>query len=82
MARPATVDPKAAEFFDTKIRALLAADMVDDAMKELRYAQLVWGDSAAIQATLAYANQQLARRETGMRQLQLVRAGMNGMRRA
>ena len=64
------------------IRALLAADMVDDAVKELRYAQLVWGDSPAIQATLAYANQQLARRESGMRQLQLVRAGMNGMRRA
>jgi soluble lytic murein transglycosylase len=64
------------------IRALLAADMVDDAMKELRYAQQVWGDSPAIQATLAYANQQLARRESGMRQLLLVRAGMNGMRRA
>lgn len=64
------------------IRALLAADMIDDAAKELRYAQVVWGDAPAIQATLAYANQQLARRETGMRQLQLVRAGMNGMRRA
>jgi len=34
------------------IRALIAAGLYDDALKELQYAQRVWGDSAAIQATM------------------------------
>lgn len=34
------------------IRALIAAEMYDDALNELQYAQRVWGDSAAIQATM------------------------------
>ena len=64
------------------IRALLAADLLDAATHELRYAQLVWGDTAAIQATLAWTIQQQATAEGGMRRLSLVRAGMNTMRRA
>lgn len=64
------------------IRALLDADMIDDALKELRYAQVVWGDSSALQATIAWARQQEARGETGMRRLILLRNGMNTMRRA
>lgn len=64
------------------IRALLDADMIADALNELRYAQVMWGDSSAVQATVAWARQQEAREETGMRRLQLVRAGMNSMRRA
>jgi soluble lytic murein transglycosylase len=41
------------------IRALIAHEMYDDAMRELQYAQQVWGDSPAIQATmgLVYAKQ-------------------------
>ena len=64
------------------IRALLAADMLDAATNELRYAQLVWGDTSAIQATLAWTIQQQATAEGGMRRLSLVRTGMNTMRRA
>ncbi|MEQ1909677.1 MAG: lytic transglycosylase domain-containing protein [Vicinamibacterales bacterium] len=64
------------------IRALLAADMLDAAMNELRYAQVVWGDTPAIQATLAWTIQQQATAEGGMRRLSLMRAGMNTMRRA
>jgi soluble lytic murein transglycosylase len=64
------------------IRALLGADMFDDALNELRYARRVWGDSPAIQATIAWTNQQQSRTESGMRRFQLVRGAMNTMRRA
>ena len=64
------------------IQALLAADMLDDAMNELRYAQLVWGDSSAVQATMAWTVQQQSSTESGMRRLQMLRSGMNTMRRA
>ncbi|MGE3958752.1 MAG: transglycosylase SLT domain-containing protein [Vicinamibacterales bacterium] len=64
------------------IRALLAADMFDDALNELRYAQRVWGDSPVIDATVAWTRQQQSRSENGMRRLQLLRGGMNTMRRA
>lgn len=64
------------------IRALLATDMFDAAMNELRYAQLVWGDTSAIQATMAWTIQQQAASEGGMRRLSLLRNGMNTMRRA
>ncbi len=64
------------------IRALLDADMIDEALNELRYAQVIWGDSSAVQATVAWARQQEARGESGMRRLQLLRNGMNTMRRA
>jgi soluble lytic murein transglycosylase len=64
------------------IRALLGAEMFEAAMNELRYAQLVWGDSSTIQATLAWAVQQESGTEAGMRRLQMLRTGMNNMRRA
>lgn len=64
------------------IRALLAAEMFDDAMNELRYAQRVWGDSAVIDATVAWTRQQQSRTETGMRRFQLLRGAINQMRRA
>jgi soluble lytic murein transglycosylase len=54
------------------IRALIAHELYDDAMRELQYAQLAWGDSAAIQATmgLVYKRQGELRR------------GINAMKRA
>lgn len=64
------------------IRALLGASMFDDALNELRYAQRVWGDSSAIQATIAWTRQQQSRTETGMRRFQLLRGAINTMRRA
>jgi peptidoglycan lytic transglycosylase len=40
------------------VRALLSFDLYDQAVDELHYAQKAWGDSSAIQATLAWiANQ-------------------------
>lgn len=64
------------------VRALLQAEMFDDALNELRYARRVWGDSSAIQATVAWANQQMSRGETGMARFTLVRGAMTSMKRA
>ena len=64
------------------VRALLAAEMYDDALNELRYAQRVWGDSSAIGATVAWTRQQQARSEGGMRRFQLLRGAITTMRRS
>ena len=64
------------------VRALLSAEMFDDALNELRYAQKVWGDAASIKATVAWIQQQQSRSENGMRRFQLLRGAINTMRRA
>ena len=64
------------------IRALLAAEMYEDALNELRYAEHVWGDSSAIEATVAWTRQQQARTETGWHRFQLLRGAITTMRRA
>src|SRR5262249_4579736 len=64
------------------IRTLLAAELYDDALNELRYAQKVWGDTPVVQATIAWTNQQQARSESGLRRFQLLRGAINIMRRA
>jgi soluble lytic murein transglycosylase len=64
------------------VRALLAAEMFDDALNELRYAQKVWGDVPSVKATVAWIQQQQSRGEVGMRRFQLLRGAINTMRRA
>ncbi|MBS1816672.1 MAG: transglycosylase SLT domain-containing protein [Acidobacteria bacterium] len=64
------------------VRALLSAEMFDDALNELRYAQIVWGDSPVVQATVAWTRQQQARSESGMKRLLLLRGAINTMKRA
>jgi peptidoglycan lytic transglycosylase len=54
------------------VRALLALDLYDQALDELRYAQRVWGESPAIQATIGWIHH-----ERGD-----LRAGINAMKRA
>ena len=54
------------------VRALLALDLYDQAIDELRYAQKAWGDSSVIQATLAWIANQRGD----------LRAGINAMKRA
>ena len=39
---------------DAVIRALIAAGLYDDALREVNYAREKWGDSAALQATMAW----------------------------
>jgi soluble lytic murein transglycosylase len=41
-----------------RIRLLLANELYDDALNELRYAQRMWGTSPAIEATMAWAYHQ------------------------
>jgi soluble lytic murein transglycosylase len=74
---PADVPPNAAI-----VRALLETRLLDAAVDELTFAQRVWGDSPAIQATLAWISQQQSFDKKGMDQLMLSRAGITQLRRA
>ncbi len=64
------------------IRALLSLDLFDQAIDELRYAQRVWSNSSAIEATLAWIYWQQGRMATGTNQFGLYRDAINAMKRA
>jgi soluble lytic murein transglycosylase len=65
------------------IRALLAVNMYDPALKELEFAQKKWGASPAIDATVAWLNWRRSfGADSGMAQLLLARGAMNQMKRA
>jgi soluble lytic murein transglycosylase len=55
-----------------RIASLLSVGLHREAMNELQYAQRVWGDSPALQATVALTHRRLGN----------VRAGINAMKRA
>ena len=74
---PQTLPPNA-----DLVRALLTAKMYDAAADELRYAQKIYGDSGAIQATFAWTYRQQGQSETGSQQLSLYRGAINAMKRA
>jgi soluble lytic murein transglycosylase len=81
-ARPAAPPESSLPANAVVIRALLSAEMYSDAQNELTFARRVWGDSSAIEATVAWTNQQQARHESGSTRFQLVRGAINAMRRA
>ena len=64
------------------IKALLTAELYDDALNELRYAQKNWGDSPVLQATIAWTDQQMSVGKKGTEQFQLLRGSITAMRRA
>ncbi len=64
------------------VRALLGLELYDQAIDELHYAQNMWGDSPAIQATLAWSYRQQGLLVSGTRQFELFRAAITTMRRA
>ncbi len=64
------------------IRALLEIGRYQDALNELAYARRLWGDSSMLQATTAWTSQQLAPSKTGSERFNLMRGGINTMRRA
>jgi soluble lytic murein transglycosylase len=64
------------------VRALLDIDRYNDALNELRFAQKAWGDSAALQATMAWIYQQQGRSESGTVRFNLLRASITTMKRA
>jgi soluble lytic murein transglycosylase len=64
------------------VRELLDIDRYDDALNELRFAQVTWGDSAALEATMAWIYQQQGRSESGTVRFNLLRASISTMKRA
>jgi soluble lytic murein transglycosylase len=65
------------------IRALLEMERYDDALNELRYAQRAWGDSPALQATIAYAYQKKGQTVSATTEkFNLLRGSITLMRRA
>ena len=57
---------------ESVVRALLGLDLYDQALDELHYAQKMWGDSPAIQATIGWISYRRGE----------LRAGINVMKRA
>ena len=65
------------------VRALLSVDRYDEALNELRYAQRAWGDSPAIQATIAYVHRKKGLTESNTTErFNLLRGSITLMRRA
>ena len=64
------------------IRALLVAQLYDDALNELRYAQKNYGDSPVLQATVAWVTQQQSASKRGIERFNLARGSITTMRRA
>lgn len=64
------------------VRALLEVGLYDDALNELRFIQRVWGDSAAVQATMAWIYRQQGLVASGREQFTLLRGSITVMRRA
>ena len=51
---------------ETVVRTLLSLDLYDQALDELHYAQKVWGDSSAIQATIGWIYYRRGELRTGI----------------
>lgn len=64
------------------IRELVAAELFDDAEREIRYAQRVWGDGAALQATLAWVNHRQGLNLVSWDRFNRLRGAINQMKRA
>ena len=65
------------------VRVLLSVDRYEEALNELRYAQRAWGDSPAVQATIAYVYRKKGQTESNTtEQFNLLRGSINLMRRA
>ena len=64
------------------VRALLDIGAYEPAVNELHYAQRAWGDSPALQATLAWIYVQQGQTETGTKRFNLIRGSINAMKRA
>jgi soluble lytic murein transglycosylase len=67
---------------DALIRQLVALELYDDANRELQYAQRAWGDSPAIQATLAWIRHQQGLASSSFTRFERLRGAINQMKRA
>jgi soluble lytic murein transglycosylase len=73
---------KAAFPTDELIRALTGAGLYDDALKEVQYAQKVWGDSAPLQATYAWIRHRQGLTLKATERFSALRGAITTMRRA
>jgi soluble lytic murein transglycosylase len=64
------------------IRALAAAALYDDALREVEYARRAWGDSPALQATVAWIRNQRALQDAAPDRFADLRGAITIMRRA
>ena len=64
------------------IREMVAADLFDDVERELRYAQRAWGDSPALQATLAWVSHKRGLDLVSWDRFNSLRGAINQMKRA
>jgi peptidoglycan lytic transglycosylase len=64
------------------IRALMTAGLFDDALREVQYAQRIWGDSPALQATSAWIRAQQAKELRADERFAALRGSITTMRRA
>jgi soluble lytic murein transglycosylase len=64
------------------IQDLLAANLFDDALNELHFAALTWGDPSPVEATIAWVERQRGRSEVGVQRFTDWRGSMNVMKRA
>jgi soluble lytic murein transglycosylase len=67
---------------DSVIRALAAAGLYDDALREVQYAQRVWGDSPVLLATSAWIRHQQGLGLKATDRFNALRGAINTMRRA
>ena len=67
---------------DDLIRALVAAELYDDALKEVQYAQRVWGDSSQLQATSAWIRHRQGLTLKAQERFDALRGAITTMRRA
>jgi soluble lytic murein transglycosylase len=67
---------------DAVVRALAAAGLYDDALKEVQYARRIWGDSSVLQATHAWLRHQQGLELKATDRFNALRGAINTMRRA
>jgi soluble lytic murein transglycosylase len=80
VAAPAQV--AAAPPTESLMRALMAAGLYDDALREVQYAQRTWSDSPALQATSAWIRAQQAQELRAEERFAALRGSITLMRRA
>jgi soluble lytic murein transglycosylase len=67
---------------DATVRALIGLELYDLAMREVQYAQRVWGDTPQLQATLAFIRHNQSLDLQGFERLNTLRGSITQMRRA
>jgi soluble lytic murein transglycosylase len=79
---PTAVSSNALIPTDATIRQLISLELYDDALREVEHAQREWGDSAALQATVAWINHQQGLGLKATERFEHLRGAITQMKRA